>query len=372
MTRLQVPNTPAELTPRWLTAALAETGVVRDAAVSSAEWERVGQGYGFTGLVGRLHLHYDRAADVAPASIIAKLPMAESDDRSGYRARQDREPALAQRYYSRCLREERFYRVIGARFAPRLYYSAADETLRRVVLLLEDLSDGCQGDVLDGCSIEAAAAVIEELAPFHARWWGERVPIRAFPPERSDPKAREQQYNSQVSIFLDRYGDRLSAQVRSIVERLRSRLADNAMKLSDGPHTLTHGDLHLDNLLFHVRSRAVTVLDWQTVSVGPPTRDLALFLFTSLSPDDRRAAEDTLLDRYTALLVEHSVRGHTVESVRLDLRRALLALLAGTIIGIANLDPSDLSERERALQDATIENGRLTTALLDHDVSGLL
>jgi hypothetical protein len=69
------------LTPTWLTAALAETRVVCDAAVSSAEWERVGQGYGFTVLVDRLRLHYDRAAGVAPASIIAKLPMAESDDR---------------------------------------------------------------------------------------------------------------------------------------------------------------------------------------------------------------------------------------------------------------------------------------------------
>ena len=97
MTRLQVPNTPAELTPTWLTAALAETGVVRDGAVSGAEWERVGQGYGFTGLVGRLRLHYGRAGSVAPASMVVKLPMAESDDRSGYRARQEREPALAQR-----------------------------------------------------------------------------------------------------------------------------------------------------------------------------------------------------------------------------------------------------------------------------------
>ncbi len=370
--RLQVPNTPAELTPTWLTAALAETGVVRDAAVRSAEWERVGQGYGFTGLVGRLRLHYDRAAGVAPSSIIAKLPMAESDDRSGYRARQDREPALAQRYYQRCLSEERFYRVISPTFAPRLYYSAADETLRRVVLLLEDLSDGRQGDVLDGCSIEAAAAVIDELAPFHARWWGGHVHIRAFPPERISPKAREERYNSHVDIFLDRYGDRLPAQFRSIVERLRSRLADIIMKLSDGPHTLTHGDLHLDNVIFNARGRAVAVLDWQTVSEGPPTRDLALFLFGSLSPEDRRTAEDTLLDRYVALLAEHGIRGYAVEGARLDLRCALLALLAGTIIGIANLDPSDLSERERALQDATIENGRLTTALLDHNVSSLL
>jgi predicted HD phosphohydrolase len=46
--------------------------------------------------------------------------------------------------------------------------------------------------------------------------------------------------------------------------------------------------------------------------------------------------------------------------------------LAGTIVGIGSLDPDELSERERALQDAVVADGRLITALLDHDVGVLL
>jgi streptomycin 6-kinase len=143
--------------------------------------------------------------------------------------------------------------------------------------------------------------------------------------------------------------------------------------LDEGPHTLTHGDLHLDNLIFDGRDgRSVVVLDWQTVSVGAPARDVAPFLFGSLSAEDRRTAEGALLDRYAALLAAHGVRGYSREDLRLDCRLALLALLAGTIVWIGSLDADELSERERALQDAAITDGRLTAALLAHDLGALL
>jgi hypothetical protein len=65
--RLPVPETPDDLTPAWLTAALAEAGILRRSAVAAAEWERVGEEYGFTGLVARVHLRYEGAdADVPP------------------------------------------------------------------------------------------------------------------------------------------------------------------------------------------------------------------------------------------------------------------------------------------------------------------
>jgi hypothetical protein len=92
--------------------------VLRWGSVTEAEWERVGQDYGFTGLVGRVRLRYDGADFDPPTSLIAKLPMAQADVVSGYRARQERDPSLARRYYERCAREERFYREIGAAFAP--------------------------------------------------------------------------------------------------------------------------------------------------------------------------------------------------------------------------------------------------------------
>jgi hypothetical protein len=352
---------------------LTHAGVLRRGRVTAARSKRVGQDYGFTGLVVRVCLQYEDADGDPPASLIAKLPMARGNTVSGHRALQARDPALMHRYFERCAREERFYREIDTSFTPTLYYSAADHAHGRVVLLFEDLTAGRQGDVLHGCSIEDAALVIEELAPFHARWWGERAPAHAFPPSAALPKAREERYDRHVDDFLARYGDHLPAAVDSIVEQLRSRLARVLTALNGGPKTLTHGDLHLDNLIFDARGeRSAVVLDWQTVSVGAPARDVALFLFGSLSPEDRRSAEGVLLDRYAELLAAHGVRGYSREDLGLDCRLALLALLAGTINGIASLDPNEVGEREQALQDAAIADGRLIAALLDHDVGTAL
>lgn len=360
------------MTPEWLTAALTETGVLRTGRVVAAPWERVGQEYGFTGVVGRVSPRYADEDGEPPASLIVKLPMAHDESVSGFRTLQERDPALMRTYFERSAREVRFYRQIPVGFAPRLYYAASDEEARRVVLLLED-AGGRQGDVLEGCSIDDAVVVIEQLGPFHARWWGERVPKHAFPYAGRDPRARQERYDTQAERFLERYADSLPQPVAAVVTRLRSRLGRVAEALYERPETLIHGDLHLDNLMFAPRGeRYVTVLDWQTVCAGPPAWDVAFFLCGSLSMDDRRVAEAELLERYVTLLAAHGVSGYCFDDLRRDCGRALLVLLAGTVGMLATADPAALTARERAIHEAAFGDGRLVAALLDHEVAALL
>jgi hypothetical protein len=99
---------------------------------------------------------------------------------------------------------------------------------------------------------------------------------------------------------------------------------------------------------------------------------VALFLFGSLSVEDRRAGEEDLLQRYAALLTEHGVGDYGVDDLRRDCGLALLAALAGTVGWLARPDRSELSARERALQEAVLEDARLFSALIDHDVAALL
>jgi hypothetical protein len=353
MSGLSVPETPDELTPAWLTAALSEAGALEGGSVAAADWKRVGAEYGFTSLIARVRLRYEGAHGDAPASLIAKL--------------------TTPRLFERSVREARFYGEIADAPAPHVFLAAVDETRRRVALLLEDLTGGRQGDVLRGCSIDDAVAVIDELAPFHARRWGARAPVRAFPQVGRDPQEREARYDGQVDAFLARYGGRLPAEVRALVVRLCPRLGDVLRELEQGPRTLVHGDLQLDNLLFEAgRDRSVVFLDWQTVSVGAPAWDVTLFLCGSLDPEDRRAAENELLDRYAALLAAHGVRGYGAGELRRDCLLALLAWLAGTVGWLTSRDASELVGRERAVQEAALADGRLVAALLDHDVEAAL
>ncbi len=124
------------------------------------------------------------------------------------------------------------------------------------------------------------------------------------------------------------------------------------------PRALTHGDLHLDNLLFDARARdSVVVLDWQGASLGAPAWDVAYFLCDSLSVEDRRAAEAGLLERYVELLAEHGVTDYSLEVLRREIPLALLAQLAGTVGWLTTIDETELTDRERALQQAVLGDG---------------
>jgi hypothetical protein len=367
---LLIPHKPEDLTPDWLTAVLLETGALRAGAVTAAHWDRVGAEFGFTGLVGRVLLTYADADADAPASVIVKLPLAEGYGVSRHRAMQQRDPVLAGRYYERCAREVRFYREVGVGKGapvPRLYYAAEDAKSRRVVLVLEDLSTGRPGDALHGCSVDEAALLLEAIAPFHARWWGQRAPVAVFPRWGTDGDVRQVRYDAQVGVFLERYGDKVPGDALTIVERLRSQLGSVIERLAMRPHTLIHADLHLDNVIFDSSglSPSVAVVDWQTTVIGPAAVDVALFLFGALSVDDRRRAEDALLEHYVELLGANGVVGYSRDDLRLDCGMALLSLFAGTVGWLASVDRNDLAGRERALQDAALGNGRLLAALLE-------
>ena len=174
---------------------------------------------------------------------------------------------------------------------------------------------------------------------------------------------------SRLSRSWTRHGDALPAGAIAIISELRFRLAAVAEALYEGPETLIHADLHLDNMIFDPTGdpRSVIVLDWQTVSVGPPALDLLLFISDSLSIEERRAAQTALLGRYIALLGSHGVHGYSLEQLRTDCGRALLLRLAGTIGSVMTVTGHDLTARERALQERAVNGGRLAAALLDCD-----
>ncbi len=311
-------------------------------SVVEAEWRTIGQNYGLASRTGRVALRFDRANDDAPDSLVAKLPV-HGD------------------------REVRFFHNLGGSPAPIVHYADADGS--RAILLLEDLTEARQGDVLAGCSPKDARRVLRAIAPFHARHW--HASTDAWLLDERVPAARQAAFDAKSIRFLELHGRAVPADVRALVELLRSGLASVIAGLDAGARTIVHWDLQLDNVLFDADSvRSVVVLDWETVRYGSPAWDVALFLFGSLDVDDRRAAESELLDEYVALIREHGVLDYDRARLLQDCRLALAVLLAAQVSWLAQPEPE--ADRERALRDAVFSDGRLVAALRDHDAVSLL
>jgi hypothetical protein len=95
---------------------------------------------------------------------------------------------------------------------------------------------------------------------------------------------------------------------------------------------LVHGDYRLDNLMFpDDGSPGACALDWQTLSLALPARDVAYLVATSLPAEARRAHEDDLVAAYHAALVESGVEGYDLALCREDYR---FSMLQGPLVAV--------------------------------------
>jgi hypothetical protein len=131
--------------------------------------------------------------------------------------------------------------------------------------------------------------------------------------------------------------------------------------------SLLHGDYRLDNLLVDPTDNSVTVVDWQTLSVGLPGRDLAYFLATCMQPASRREHERRLVSSYRSALRRHGVRDYSERECWTDYRFGLLQVPLITTLGFAFSAETD---RGDDMVLAMLSRG--CQALRDHDTFTLI
>jgi aminoglycoside/choline kinase family phosphotransferase len=311
----------SRLTPAFLTEALASE--LHGARVERVEINEIGTGQMARCL--RLSLFLDDGR--APYRVVAKVP--STDEKS-------RATGLALRSYEI---EVRFYQQLAPRLpvrTPRCLHAEIDTATGEFLLLLEDLSGSEPGDQLLGCSVDQAAAAVEELAKLHAPLWGDPSLEHLDWLHREDDGTLEFTVGLVSSLFpgfAERYADRLEPEVletgRLVVERLPAYLAGRS-----GPWTVTHGDYRIDNLLFPVVPSAppIVVVDWQTAAHGPGVADLSYLLGASLLPELRRQHERSLVEEYWAALRSLGVEDLALEECWTQYRRYSVA---GLVMAIA-------------------------------------
>ncbi len=305
---------PDDVTPAWLTMVLDGTDLVDpDQEVDSVSVEPVG-----TGQMGdTVRVSFHTASTSGPGgdrSVIAKFASADE---------QSRATGLMTRAYEI---EVGFYGLVADRIAtrmPRCYHRECDPSTGWFVLLLEDLDDAVQGDQLAGCGVEVAAAALTELAALHGPAWRQPQLAAIDWLQRNGVEADEFLAGLVTSLwpgFLERYGDRLEPEHRSLCDRFIGVLGP---WLADRPEstTVVHGDFRLDNLLFRPGDVRPYVVDWQTASWGSAASDVGYFLGGSLLPGDRRAHLDQLLGAYHGALVAHGVADYGPDRLLAEYRQ---------------------------------------------------
>ena len=230
-----------------------------------------------------------------------------------------------------CLLESVFYRHIapgvGIRL-PRCFYAHQDGSSG--VVVLEDLARlGCSFTPPGGdLSLDEVEQTLTQLATLHAATWGWKalqVPLlrvgsksmrKGMAAMGGEGRWEALTTRPVVEAFLpERY--RNQGTVMSAMDRLWSE-DDRRADL-----VVCHGDAHTGQLYFTLEGH-VGLLDWQSVALMPPIKDVAYFIGGALSVADRRKYERDLLDVYRACLSSAGAPSLDPEEAWLDYRRQML------------------------------------------------
>lgn len=313
-----IPAGPAEVTGPWLTAVLG-------ADVTGVDVTPVGTGQ--TGATYRVALTYAGPTDLPP-TLIVKLPSQDEAVRErvalGYRS------------------EHAFYTEVAHTLAlplPRCYHCDIDRDGADFVMLLADLSPAVQGDQLAGCTVPEARLAAAALAGLHGPRWCDPDWLTFTGATMPRPDADFARGLGELAVMaadttLQRLGERISARDRQTLTETAALVG--AWLLAEPERfSLLHGDYRLDNLLFDPDRTRVTVVDWQTLTVGLPARDLAYFTGTSLVPELRAEAESALVEVYHRALISHGVTGYDLETCWADYRLGMPQIPLITTFGFA-------------------------------------
>ena len=348
----RIPAKADDIDAAWLSEALADRHP--GARVRSVE---VIERHEVTNSHAKLRVFYEEAAG-APETMFCKLlpgdPM--------------RRPLIAESGMG--LRESLFYEYLAPGLhmrVPEVHVVRWDEHDGAFLILMEDLTaSGCT--VSDGPTsvpVDAAAAVLEDLAELHCRF-EDPARRKAEVPWVPEPGAPSSYGSDRLRYGLDHHRDKLSDAFAELSELYIAKQAAMHAVWDAAPKTVIHGDTHIGNVFFdHGR---VGFLDWGIINVNTPLRDASYFICMSLSVEDRRKQERDLLRHYLEL---RSARGGSEISFDEAWRahRLQSAYLVPASCQVVTF-PEDASERRKVFAAAFL--ARAEAAIQDLEVRDAL
>jgi hypothetical protein len=321
---MSIPRYPGDVTPGWLSAVLSERGT----PVGVAEVDVVAIGTGQTGATYRVTARYATDPGGLPGTFVIKLPAQDDTVR-------DR---VTIGYRSECA----FYAAVADRVrvpTPQCFYCEITEDAMVYALLLADQAPAVQGDQIAGCGELEARLAVAALAGLHGPSWCDSawLDFRAIAfgrPDEASAAGLGEVAKMSADITLEKLGNRMSPGDRETFTATMGLVTPWLLAEYDR-FALLHGDYRLDNMLFDPDRTRVSVVDWQTLGVGLPARDLAYFTATSLDSQLRSAIEKDLVDEYYRALLGYGVTDYDRETCWRDYRLGVPQALLISALGFA-------------------------------------
>ena len=301
-----VPADWSEITPAWMTAALA-----RDLPGTEVATVEVVSRDDGTNRRARLGLTYRTGTGPDVVFVKGEGAWRESHARNG---NMFNEPLL---------------------FASRLdlpvdhphpYHAAIDRPAQDYVIVMEDLTRR-GADPRDATRPMTVAQVehgVRQLARLHSAYWDldPNHPGLEWLQPWAPTAGWKASLGPGLAVGRARVPELLPAELRG---RTDDELLDWCMRsmatFGQEHHTLLHADPHIGNTYVLPGDR-VGFLDWQVCRRGNWAQDLAYFLVSALTIEDRRESEEGLLNAYLDALEVPAEGRPTIDDVRLRVAAA--------------------------------------------------
>ncbi|OIW27833.1 aminoglycoside phosphotransferase [Coniochaeta ligniaria NRRL 30616] len=246
---------------------------------------------------------------------------------------------------------------------PRKLWAGKSST--NAIVVLEDIAAASGfvfADPVDTWPVDRVALVVEQFAALHAGTWGTQA---------ADNPWLDRHYEDSVLGLCSMWDAIVLAEDRPPVpeymkDQRRMTAAIQKWFATRNPkfQCILHGDAHLGNTAWSEAEKAPAIVDWQIIHIGSCFTDIAYYVMTALTVDDRRKHEMDLLDRYLAKLHEYGgpKLSRDDPEVMDEYRKSLMAGYSWVLC------PYSMQKKERVWAVVS----RLVPAMEDHNPVELL
>lgn len=323
-----IPATIDDVNAAWVAEA---TGL----AVTDIGIELIGVGIGVSSAVYRLTL---TGTDV-PDTLVLKL------------AALDEAAVFTSSMLTMYVKEVKFFDELAGQSpirVPKGYGGACAPEGAPYYLFMEDMGGHRVVDQLDGMTMADAEQAVDELAKWHAQFWGKAAHHESTGAALS---IDADIYKGVLPVVFAEGWEKIQAEmevsptIADVAPRWIAKLNDMLDGLATAPTTVVHGDYRADNIFFDADGKVV-LLDFQLTGGATGAYDLAYFVTQSLLPEVAATNEQALFDRYVAGLIAAGVPEAETGRLWEDYRVAALFCLAYPVVASRGMDLTDPRQYE--------------------------